>query len=145
MLFDGFQKCLYSVQKFQSDTERRFVAILENDNSVLKWFKPASGVFQIHYSDDADYEPDFVVETKDTRYLCEPKAASEMTDQVVQAKARAAALWCKHATDMGGKPWKYLLIPHDAVDEAKTIAGLAATYTVLPVGQKDQVSVTEAR
>ena len=64
MLLSGFQKCLYGVQKFDSDSERRFSVILENDGDVLKWFKPAKGDFQIHYSQDADYEPDFVVETK---------------------------------------------------------------------------------
>lgn len=26
------------------------------------------------------------------------------------------------------QPWTYLLIPHDAIDESKTLAGLAATY-----------------
>jgi type III restriction enzyme len=72
MLFSGFKKCLYSVQKFDSDSERRFSVILENDGDVLKWFKPAKGDFQIHYSQDAEYEPDFVVETKTARYLCEP-------------------------------------------------------------------------
>ena len=40
-----------------------------------------------------------------------------------------AALWCKRATEhAGGKPWKYLLIPHDAINESKTLAGLAATF-----------------
>lgn len=49
--------------------------------------------------------------------------------ETVLAKARAAALWCQRATEhAGGKPWKYLLIPHDAIDEAKALAGLAATY-----------------
>ena len=39
-LFGGFRKCLYPVQKFQSDAERRLAAILERD--TLKWFKPAN-------------------------------------------------------------------------------------------------------
>ncbi len=79
MLFGGFQKCLYSVKKFDSDPERRFAVILENDEDVLKWFKPAKGDFQIHYSHDESYEPDFVVETKTCKFLCEPKRASEVT------------------------------------------------------------------
>lgn len=49
------------------------------------------------------------------------------------AKARAAATWCKHASgheqDNGGKPWRYLLIPHDAIADNMTIDGLAKTYT----------------
>jgi len=130
MLFTEFSKCLYDFQKFDSDSERRFSVVLENDPDVLKWFKPVRGDLQIHYSHDSDYEPDFVVETKTGRFLCEPKAANEMDDPIVQAKAKAAITWCKHATahaqQYDGKPWSYILIPHDKIDESKTVAGLAA-------------------
>jgi len=133
MLFGGFRKCLYRVQKFDSDSERRFAAILENDKEILKWFKPAKGDFQIHYASDASYEPDFVVETKTEKFLCEPKSAAEMDDREVLAKAKAAAEWCKHATEHerkhGGKPWTYLLIPHDVITDNKTLKGLAASCT----------------
>ena len=44
-LFGGFERCLYPVQKFQSDQERRLAVILERES--LKWFKPAKGQFQI--------------------------------------------------------------------------------------------------
>ena len=132
MLFAGFGKCLYRVQKFDSDSERRFAVILENDKDVLKWFKPAKGDFQIHYASEASYEPDFVVETGTAKFLCEPKAANEIADEEVQAKARAAAEWCRYATEHerkhGGKPWSYLLIAHDAIADNKTIQGLTATY-----------------
>jgi len=128
MLFGGFKKCLYRLQKFDSDTERRFSVILENDGDVMKWVKPAKTDFQINYSNDDNYEPDFVVETSKTKYLCEPKAEGEMNDPIVTAKAEAARIWCKHATAHGGKPWVYLLIPQGAVDETKTLAGLAATF-----------------
>jgi type III restriction enzyme len=133
MLFGGFQKCLYSMQKFDSDSERRFAVILENDEDVLKWFKPAKGDFRIHYRHDESYEPDFVLETKNGKFLCEPKRASEMADEKVLAKANAATVWCRHATDhakiAGGKPWTYLLIPHDQISEQMSLAGLAARYT----------------
>ena len=134
MVFGGFRKCLYPIQKFDSDPERRFAVILENENDVLKWFKPAKGDFQIHYTHEAAYEPDFVVETKTEKFLCEPKRANEMTDEVVLAKAEAAATWCKHATahanDNGGKPWRYLLIPHDQIQDQMTLAGLGARCEV---------------
>ena len=132
MLFGGFRKCLYPTQKFDTDTERRFAVVLENDADVLKWFKPGRTVFQIHYRvgpEEGDYEPDFVVETKATKYLCEPKRKDEMADPVVLAKANAAAEWCRHASSVSDKPWSYLLIPHDAIDESKTLVGLASTYT----------------
>jgi type III restriction enzyme len=130
MLFSGFGKCLFPIQKFDSDTERRFSVLLENDKSVLKWVKPSKNTFQIHYEGDANYEPDFVVETQAGYYLCEPKAEQEMEDVTVKAKAHAAALWCNHASSVSSKPWKYLLIPHNAVDESKSLAGLAGQYTV---------------
>jgi type III restriction enzyme len=131
MLFGGFSKCLYPIQKFDTDPERRFAVILEDDNDVLKWYKPNKGDFQIRYSRDDDaYEPDFVVETKTAKFLCEPKRANEMTDEIVQTKAKAAALWCKRASAMSDKPWTYLLIPTDKIDEAKTLGGLAAAYGV---------------
>lgn len=132
MLFGGFDRCLFPVQKFDSDTERRFAVILENDSAVTKWVKPNKGTFQIHYTGESNYEPDFVAETDDAYYLCEPKAEPEVEDEVVQAKARAAAEWCKHATTVAAKPWHYLLIPHTAVDESQTLEGLAAQYTVQP-------------
>ncbi|GMR06815.1 MAG: hypothetical protein BMS9Abin25_1441 [Gammaproteobacteria bacterium] len=139
MLFGGFQKCLYPEQKFDSDPERRFAVILENDEDVLKWFKPARGDFQIHYGHDQSYEPDFVVETSDGKFLCEPKRASEVSDDVVQSKADAAAAWCEHATihaqTYGAKPWTYLLIPHDQIAEPMSLSGLVARCTHASKGQ----------
>jgi type III restriction enzyme len=133
MLFGGFKRCLYSVQKFDSDTERRFSVILDNDNAVQKWCRPAKDALKIDYAKTDTYEPDFVVEAKTCKYVCETKAADEMQSDEVKAKARAAALWCAHATQHGGgKPWKYLLVPHDAVNDSKTLDGLAAAYEVLP-------------
>lgn len=131
MLFSGSRRCLYPVQKFDSDSERRFAIVLENDPEVLKWLKPAKGTFQIHHSTDASYEPDFVVESEVANYLCEPKSAAEMEDRDLVAKANAAKEWCRHATDHelkhGGKPWTYLLIPHDVITDNKTLKGLAAS------------------
>ncbi len=134
MLFGGFSKCLYPVQKFDSDSERRFAVMLENEADVIKWTKPAKGSFKIHYSSEGEYEPDFVVETATMKLLCEPKRANEMQDEIVQAKARAASEWCKYATEHeeknSGKPWQYLLIPHDAILDSRTLQGFVATYVV---------------
>src|SRR6185437_11959557 len=38
ILFGGFQRGLYSVQKFDSDTERRLAIVLDRDSQ--KWFRP---------------------------------------------------------------------------------------------------------
>lgn len=132
-LFGGFERCLYSVQKFDSDAERKLAVILERDS--LKWFKPARGQFQIFYRQGADhleYQPDFVAETDDSIYMLEPKASNQMTDAVVLAKKVAAVSWCSnatdHATSHGAKPWRYVLIPHDEIAGNNTLAGLAARF-----------------
>jgi hypothetical protein len=129
MVFGGFDKCIYPVQKFDSDTERRFAVILENDKAVNKWIKPGKGNFQIHYSSDSLYEPDFVAETDNGYFLCEPKAENEMEDAIVKDKAKAAAEWCKHASGVSPKPWTYILIPHTAIDETKSLASLSTQFS----------------
>ena len=128
MVFGGFSKCLYPAQKFDSDPERRFAIVLEDETSVLKWLKPPKDVLKIYYYQEEVYQPDFVVETKDARYLCEPKRANEMTDEVVLLKAKAATLWCQHASSVSDKPWHYVLIPHDAIDANATFATLVGRF-----------------
>lgn len=133
-LFGGFSRCLYPVQKFDSDPERKLAVILERE--ALKWFKPAAGQFQIFYSeggnDQREYQPDFVAETEDMIYMLEPKRQSEMNDAVVQAKKTAAVRWCaqasKYMREHGGKAWQYALIPHDAISDNMTLAGLVKRF-----------------
>jgi type III restriction enzyme len=132
MLFSGFRKCLYPTLKFDSDSERRFAVILENDKEVLKWFRPTQRDLKIYYANDLSYEPDFVVETGAMKLICETKRADELEDKEVRAKAKAAAEWCRqasaHEKQHDGKPWKYLLIPHDIIKESKTLQGFVASY-----------------
>lgn len=134
-LFGGFDRCLYPLQKFHSDPERKLAVILERE--ATKWFRPANGQFQIFYkvgADHKEYQPDFVGETTDCIYMLEPKAANQMTDAEVLAKRDAAVKWCIQASDYarsyGGKAWKYVLIPHDAIASNMTLMGLAMQYAV---------------
>lgn len=126
MLFGGFTKCLYPLQKFDSDSERRFAVILERDAS--KWFKPAKGQFQIYYklgTEQPEYVPDFVAETDAMILMVETKKRDDLKSDEVVAKAAAAVRWCKHASDharsVGSKPWKYILVPHDEIAESKLL------------------------
>ena len=119
-IFGGFTKCLYDVAKFQSDPERVMAQILERDSE--KWMRPAIGQFQIYYrsgSASPEYQPDFVAETASAIYMIEVKARNALEDADVAAKKDVAVTWCRRATEFltahGGKPWKYLLVPHDAV------------------------------
>jgi type III restriction enzyme len=134
-LFGGFKRCLYPVQKFQSDSERKLSVILERE--AAKWFKPAKGQFQIYYKSGADhpeYQPDFVAETDSLIYMLEPKSRAELTADDVIAKRDAAVKWCKQASDHAktfqGKPWRYLLIPHDVIADNNTLDWLASQFGV---------------
>lgn len=66
--------------------------------------------------------------------MLEPKAKNEMDDPVVLAKKDAATCWCQqasaHAAASSGKPWRYVLIPHDAIAENMTLTGLSQLYSV---------------
>lgn len=134
-VFGGFERCLYPALKFQSDPERRLAIILDRD--AEKWFKPAKGQFQLYYQwngEHPEYQPDFVAETASTIYMLEPKAVGAMQDAEVLAKRDVAVRWCKQASEYagsyGGKPWQYVLIPHDAISENMTLQGLAKHYGV---------------
>lgn len=135
MVFSGFTKCCYPLQKFDSvDGELRFANLLEDDATVLKWMKPAPGVFRIEYRDGIPYNPDFVVETTTEKLICEPKMESEMKSDDVLTKARSATKWCRYASEYakanGKKPWSYLLIPHTAIDSNRSLDSLKAEYQV---------------
>ncbi|QJR14661.1 DEAD/DEAH box helicase [Usitatibacter palustris] len=131
--FGGFKRCLYPVQKFDSDPERKLAVILERDSE--KWFRPAKGQFQIYYKvggDISEYQPDFVAETEGSILMIEPKMKSQMAGVEVVAKRGAAVMWCsqasRHATAYGEKPWSYVLIPHDAIAENMTLDALTQQY-----------------
>jgi len=59
--------------------------------------------------------------------------ARDIHSEEVQKKAQAALNYCAGATTYtaanDGKPWKYLLIPHDAVMLNMSLSGLAAKHT----------------
>lgn len=131
-VFGGFSKCCYTLQKFDTDPERRLAIVIEGDPSTEKWIKPGRNQFRIDYRSGEAYEPDFVVETKTRMLICEVKAQNELDDTTVKAKAAAATKWCKtatqHAPGGGTKPWVYLLIPDDQIRANSTLDGLVAKY-----------------
>jgi len=134
-LFNGFARCLYPVQKFDSEAERKLAVILDRDAD--KWIKPAKGQFQIFYrlgADHLEYQPDFAAETAETFLMLESKARNQMEDAIVLAKKDAAAQWCANASDHarsnGGKTWRYLLIPHDEITENITLDALVQRFSI---------------
>lgn len=120
-VFKGFKKACHTLYKFDSDTERVFAIVLENDKDVLKWLRPSAKQFNIYYGPGGvnRYEPDFVVETAEEIYMVETKASNETGSSVVKEKAAAAEEFCRAVTERnsqnGGKPWKYVLLAHSEV------------------------------
>lgn len=133
-VFNGFKKSCHLEYKFDSDSERIFANNLEHDANVIKWLRPAENQFQIYWNHSNKYEPDFVVETTDGIYLCEVKARGDLNDEGVQQKSIAAKVYCEYATDYnlanGLKPWRYLLIPHDEINLARSFAWYIASCLV---------------
>ena len=54
--------------------------------------------------------------------MVETKKRDDLSSDEVKSKATAAVRWCSHAsahaTTVGGKPWRYLLVPHDEIKES---------------------------
>ncbi|MCC6864407.1 MAG: DEAD/DEAH box helicase family protein [Rhodobacteraceae bacterium] len=132
-LFGGFRKCLSTVVKFHSDTERKLAVILERE--ALKWLRPAKGQFQMYYRsghDHLEYQPDFVAETDDCILMLELKMAAQMQEKDVLAKRDVAIQWCswasEHARSCGGKLWQYALSPHDVIAENMTLEFLMKQF-----------------
>jgi len=102
---------------------------------VEKWLRPAEGQFEIWWAHNSKrYNPDFVVETSEVIYVVETKMQKDMTSDDVKEKASAALYYCEHATrfamDNGKKPWKYMLIPHEAVKFNMSFKKLAEQFVV---------------
>lgn len=131
MVFTGFKKCLFTLQKFDSDPERAFSEMLEREVAVKKWFKPTLSNLRLWYGPN-EYTPDFVFETDAGKFLCEVKAVGKVEDAVVQAKKNAAVKWCHYASDAavqsGGKPWRYLLVPDNAINSSLELKACIADY-----------------
>ncbi len=137
LMFGGFQRCLYRLAKFQSDKERLLAVILDRDSE--KWFRPAKGQFNITYKLGHErplYQPDFVAELADYIAMIEVKAANQMNDPEVLAKQDAGVVYCRLATEYnaghGKKPWRYVLVPHDAIAENWGLQDLLSKWEVKP-------------
>jgi type III restriction enzyme len=89
--------------------------VLEQDDDVLKWLRPAPKQFNIYWGKQRrNYEPDFIVETTERIYMCEIKAFNEIETPDVQEKGRAGAEYCRTVSEWNanndGKPWAYVIV-----------------------------------
>ncbi len=123
-LFTGYTKSLYPQVAFDSTSEKDFATIVEKDTTVLKWVRPPDGNLPIVYRGH-EYNPDFLVETANCKYIIEIKMAKELfpaIDKEVEDKAKAAIRWCEVASKVSGaKCWEYKLIPDSIIDSARDL------------------------
>jgi len=143
LIFTGFEKCLYDKKKFDSNTERQLAKVLEDSAEVIKWDKlsdeQAREKIPLTYTKEdlssAQYCTDFIVETATNKYMIETKAQKDMNARDVLAKQDVAVKWCeeatKYETSKAGKPWHYVLIPHNAlINETRTFDRLIQDWAV---------------
>ncbi len=129
-VFNGYKKSYYNTNAFDSDTERLFSVVLEDDADVMRWIKPPLNQLGLFWQAGQQYNPDFLVETSTTKYMVEVKAKNEVKNPDVIGKAKEGIKWCKYATmvDFDKKPWEYKLITDDVIavgNSLKYILGLS--------------------
>ena len=132
-LFEGYKKSYYPENSFDSDDERRFAVILEDDSEVLRFIKPPLNQLGLFYKAGKQYNPDFLVETQDVKYMIEVKASNRTSDEDVLEKAYAAIKWCECATsvDSDSKEWKFRLIPGEDIVIGSTFKYTAGQAVVI--------------
>ena len=134
-LFEGFKKSYYAENAFDSDDERRLSVVLEEDAEVIRFIKPPLNQLGLFYKAAKQYNPDFLVETADKKYMIEVKAANQTDNEDVQEKAKSAIKWCECASqvDADGKTWEYRLVPGDKIvvgNTFKYVIGMAIPVVV---------------
>ncbi len=135
MLYGYFNKACHSKYRFDSSDEARLAYLLDRDEAVEDWLRPASNQFDgLYWRDEQGdsshrYEPDFVAELKNEIVMIEVKPESEINDPSVQAKKQTADKYCETVNKNIGKygitkPWRYVIIPTEKITIHSTISGL---------------------
>jgi len=121
-LFTGYDKSFYPEVPFDSTPEKDFAYVIDKDTSVEKWIRPPDSNVPIIYRGKY-YNPDFLVETADCKYMIEVKMSKELfpsIDKDVKDKAVAAIRWCEIASGIeGAKPWWYKLVPDSVINKTR--------------------------
>ena len=121
-LFSGYKKAYYPQNAFDSNSERLFSIILEEDPDVLRWIKPPLNQLGLFWQAGQQYNPDFLVETTTGKFMVEVKASNEINTDEVIAKAREGIKWCRFASkdDPDKKKWEYRLIADNDIKVGST-------------------------
>lgn len=126
-LFTGYKKAYYPSNAFDSDSERLFSIILEEDPDVIRWIKPPLNQLGLFWKAGQQYNPDFLIETTTGKFMVEVKALKDVTSDEVVAKAKEGLKWCEFAStaDPDHKTWHYRLVSDDNI-----IVGNTCKYTL---------------
>ena len=134
VVFTGIKKGVFEEAKFDSKPELILARIMEQDQTVQKWLRPAKKEFNLQYNGGKHYEPDFVAETSSCIYLIEVKGEDKQDTPDVIAKKNRAVRYCKTVSEWStahkGKPWKHLFIPSMQISPSASFSRLAKTYTI---------------
>lgn len=133
-LFTGYKKAYYPQNAFDSNSERLFSIILENDPDVIRWIKPPLNQLGLFWQAGQQYNPDFLLETSTGKFMVEVKASNELDSAEVIAKAREGIKWCRIASyaDPDKKKWEYRLIADDNIIEGNSCRYTLGTAHQIP-------------
>ena len=133
VLFCDIKRGVFENAKFDSLPELVLARVLETEtDDVENWLRPSPREFNITYNHGHTYEPDFVVEAKDTIYLVEVKGEDKLQDPDVIAKKKRGIQYCEVASRWGKangyKEWKYLFIPSKQIMPNSSFVQLAKRF-----------------
>jgi len=138
-IYTGFKKACHLAYRFDSSDEGRLAYLLDKDEIVQDWLRPApnqfEGLFWRDKTGDSQhrYEPDFVVELEDEIVMVEVKPAKEIDAPETQEKKKTAEKYCELVTNHIGnygivKPWRYVIIPTEKITLSATVSGLIGNF-----------------
>jgi type III restriction enzyme len=134
-IYTGFKKACHSMYRFDSSDEVRMAYLLDKEQSVEDWLRPAPNQFEgLYWRDEAGnsqhrYEPDFVVEFGHEIVMIEVKPSGEIKDLDVQEKKKTADKYCQLVSNNVGKfgitkPWRYVIVPTEKITVSSTVGVL---------------------
>lgn len=134
-VYGHFRKACHAMYRFDSSDEARIAYLLDRDDAVEDWLRPAPNQFEGLYWRDEEgdsqhrYEPDFVVEFANEVVMVEVKPDEEVHMPDVQAKKATAEKYCEVVNKNMGKfgivkPWRYVIVPTSRITVQSTVAGV---------------------